>query len=168
MGGGGGGVMFVFSMYDGVIWLGSGFFPKISLWLYERTNLPGFSSPFFKICLSNPAVWKLIFIVVINTFRRPVTCHVDLRADKQHFSPIRSLSILTKVWYNLYICRCFEMFFFLTTRVTLISHWTGRRIRMYLVYCASRQFKLCISLTWDIRHLLLSKCLFFFFFFLKV
>lgn len=34
---------------------------------------------------------------------------------------------------------------------------------MYLVYCASRQFKLCFSLTWDIRHLLLSKCLFFFY-----
>lgn len=58
------------------------------------------------------------------------------------------------------------MFPFLTTHVTLISHWAGRKIRMYLVYCASHQFKLCFSLTsWDIRHLLLSNCVLFFCFF---
>lgn len=34
-----------------------------------------------------------------------MTCNLDLRADKLHF-PNRSLNILTKMWYHIYICRC--------------------------------------------------------------
>lgn len=164
---GGGGIFDVFSMCDVVVWLG--FFKDFSMdiWKNKSSWLFDLFVPSYSLKVDFHRGSKFV----------QMTCDLSCRLkgwQTAFFSPLEVWVFLKKVWYDLYICWCpffffFEMFLLLTTRVTLISHWTGRRIRMYLVYCASHQFKLCFSLIlWDISHLLSSKILsFLFFFFLK-